>query len=454
MGEQSEVTTGIYCRISLASIGDTTKTDDQERICRDLADRLGWTVAEVYTDHSQSAWKRNRKRDDWDRMLADVNAGKISGIIVYHGDRLIRQPWDLEVLLSLADSKGVRLASPTGVRSLDNADDRFILRIEAAQACRQSDDTSRRKKAGFERMRRQGLARPGGAGGRAFGFAKDGRTHVPAETAIIRETAGAVLAGQSLGSVTRQLAARGVTTVTGKPISQDALQRILRYPRMAGLMPDGVSRAAWEPVLEREEWEELQAVLAASTRIPNRGKGALHLLSGLARCGAGACGHVLWAGGSAGGPSYKCMACSKVSRNIVLLDAYVSAMTAGRLGLEANPQPRQLKNPGLAAEFAALTEARAELEEVLADHARGRLPVLLARLDSLDKRLAELRDMAADGARARLLAQYAGIGAEGFGDLPLHVRRSLVGACFDVIVLPSSRRGSGFRTEDVQLTPR
>jgi hypothetical protein len=57
-------------------------------------------------------------------------------------------------------------------------------------------------------------------------------------------------------------------------------------------------------------------------------------------------------------------------------------------------------------------------------------------------------------ARDRLLATYAGITDDEFDGLPLQVRRSLVAACVTVVVLPASKRGPGFRTEDVQVTPR
>jgi site-specific DNA recombinase len=450
--DASQIAAGIYCRISLAGIGDTTKTDDQERISRDLAARLEWPVVRTYTDHSQSAWKKNRKREAWDEMLADIDAGRISAVIVYHGDRLIRQPWDLEKLLNLAESKGVRLASPTGIRNLDNADDRFILRIEAAQACRASDDTSRRKKAQYERMRRQGITRPRGHGGRCFGFETDGVTHVPSEAEAVRQAAAAVLAGQSLGLIARRLAAQNVTTPAGRPVTVRALHRILTYPRMAGLMPDATSAAAWTPVLERGDWEAVRALISLNKSLPNAGRGALHLLSGIAACGL--CGHPLWAGYNDRKPAYKCHGCGKIGRSLALLDDYIAGYVAGRLANSANPAGRVLETPGLAAEFASLTAARAEIEEVLADHTRGSVPALLARLDSLDKRLAELRGLAGDDARDRLLAAYAGITEDEFGALPLQVRRSLVSACVTVVVLPASKRGPGFRTEDVQVTAR
>src|SRR6266567_63046 len=177
MTTDSHIRAGIYCRLSLAVMGDTTKVEDQKRICQELAARAGWEVAEVYTDNSKSAWQPNRKRPRWDAMLADVDAGRLDAIIVYHGDRLIRRPEDLGDLLKLSRAKGIRLASPTGARDLGNADDEFVLWIEAAMANRESANISRRKKAGYERMRRAGRVRPGGRGGRAFGFAVDGITH-------------------------------------------------------------------------------------------------------------------------------------------------------------------------------------------------------------------------------------------------------------------------------------
>src|SRR5262249_45537536 len=151
-------------------------------------------------------------RPAWDAMLADVKAGLLDAIVVYHGDRLIRQPRDLEDLIDLAEGKGIRLAAPTGLRNLDSTDDRFVLRILVAQACMESDNTSRRRKAQYERWRREGRVRPGGRGGRAFGFATDGVTHVHGEVLIIRQMARRVLQGESVGAVARDVSARGART--------------------------------------------------------------------------------------------------------------------------------------------------------------------------------------------------------------------------------------------------
>lgn len=156
MGERA----AIYTRLSWAPDGSVEKVDRQEDDCRDLASRIGWTVSErhVYKqDNHASAWKRDRKRPGWEAMLKAVEAGEIDSIIVYHGDRLIRQPWDLELLLRLAEDRRIHLASVSGVRDLSSTDDQFVLRIEAAQACKSSADTSRRVKRGWQARAKKGL---------------------------------------------------------------------------------------------------------------------------------------------------------------------------------------------------------------------------------------------------------------------------------------------------------
>lgn len=450
------VKAGIYCRISIAALGDTTKTDDQERICRDLAERLGWEVVDVYSDPNRSAWQANRKRKQWDRMLTDVETGRINAIVTYHGDRLVRRHEDLSKLLGLAKSRGVKLASPTGTRDLDSDDDQFVLEIEASMAKRESANTSRRRKMLYARMRREGRTRPGGKGGRAFGFESDGLTHVSRETAILRRVARAILRGHSLGSAVSGLRAQGVLTTAGNTMSQNTLRRILISPRTAGLMPDGERKAAWKPVLDRGTWEMVRAILLANQANPRAGRGAQQLLSGDATCSE--CGHVVWAGHNASGLVYRCPppGCGKVARNVALLDAYVTGRVVGRLSREDNPRPEIRLSDGDAAELAALTARRAETEEFiakLADAPARRIEVLSRALDSFDEKIGVIRERMADDSAGRLRARYAGISVEEFGALPLDVRRALARGCYRVIIKPASRRGPGFHEQDVTMVP-
>lgn len=456
---------GIYTRMSLARMDDQTKTGDQERICRGLCEQRGWDVAAVYTDNNRSAWQRDRKRPGWDAMLRDVETGRVNAIVVYHGDRLARQPWDMEKLIHLADAKGIRLASPTGTRNLDNPDDRFIIRIEAAHDCRSSDDTSRRQKARFERWRREGKVMAGGRGGRRFGFATDGVTHVPAECDAVREIARRVLAGESNGAVAADLAARGVRSPAGKLIDRSSIKRMLRNPRYAGLMPDGESAGAWEPVLDRQTWERARLAVEARAAGYARGpRAARWLLSGIAACGAPGCGATMSIAyiTSRGYRQvvYACRkrdsgGCGKVYRNAAHLELYVSARVVHLLNDPRQPQGVLPAPPERMPEWAALEREQAETAALLADYAAsaGRARVLMARLDSIEARMGQLREREAGDARSRLLGRYRGITLEQFGGLPLDVRRALVAASYRVTVLPASKRGPGFRTEDVRLEP-
>lgn len=468
------VMAGIYCRMSLQRDGDTTKVGDQEGICRGVAGNREWPIAEgvgypypngVYTDNNESAWKLNRKRKGWDTMLADVEAGKINAIVIYHGDRLIRQPRDLEDLIDLARSRGTRLASPTGTRDLGNPDDQFILRIEAAQACRASDDTSRRQKARFDRWYREGRVFSGGPGGRRFGFETDGVTQRPDECDVIREAAARVLTGEAANRIEDDLRQRGWTTPAGKMIQHGTLKRWLVNPRYAGLMPDAETQAAWPAVLERETWERVRLVLeqrAAAYPRESSNK-AKHLLSGIAVCGFEGCGKTLMAAhvSSRGYRSllYGCDkrhgGCGKVWRNAAHLNAYVGSQVVNYLGSPLHPQGKAVPVDH-AAEWAALERERAETDALLADYkaSAGSARSLMVRLDGISARMAELREREAGDSRSHLIDQYRGITREQWEKgLPLDVRRALVAACFTVTVLPASKRGPGFRTEDVQVVP-
>lgn len=460
---RAKLRAGIYTRMSLARMDDQTKTDDQERICRDLAARLGWEVAQTYTDNNKSAWQHNRRRPGWDAMLADVEGGRIAAIVVYHGDRLIRQPMDLEKLLELARGKGVRLASPAGERDLDSAEDQFILSIEAAMARRESANISRRQKARFERMRRQGKVMAGGPGGRRFGFASDGVTHVEDECGVVREIARRTAGRESAGSIAADLEARGIRTPAGKPVDRGSIKRMMANPRYAGLMPDGETRAAWEPVLDRETWERARLVVQARSagHVQDSWR-ARWLLSGIAVCGYPGCGrpmriaHVTSRGYRT--VVYSCSkrdtgGCGKVHRSARHLETYVSARVVHLLNDPRQPEGELPAPPDRMPEWTALAAERADTERLAQDYASspGRLRLLMARLDSIDARMAELREREAGDARSRLLGRYRGITREQFAGLPLDVRRALVAASYRVVVLPASGRGPGFRTEDVRL---
>lgn len=460
----------IYCRISLARFGDTVKVDDQERICRDLAAARTWTVADhhVYKDNSLSAWRHDRKRPGWDAMLAAIERREIDAIIVYHGDRLIRQPWDLELLLRLAGERRVHLASPTGQRDLSNDDDQFILRIEAAAACREVASTSRRMKAMFDRQAAKGITRLGGRGGRAFGFEPDGLTVREADKEMIRDVAKRILRGEHVSAICRDLNTRGYRTTTGGEWVHGSLSKLMQRPRLAGLVAHHgriVGPAAWPAILDRDTWEAVCAALSGKAKVlgfqpTNAGR---YWLSGIATCGS--CGHTVAARHNVRGRSllgYGCInkTCSKkVHRAIHHVDPFVEGAV---IELLADPRIRARMAPATAGhlvdELERLEARRARRVDEYATLAAVSdddvaVDALRGAIAQIDARVVDLRAEIGKAAVCRTLDGLYGISLEEFRALPLARRRAAVKVLLRVTIVPTGRRGPTFDPLGVRLEP-
>ncbi|MGH3763195.1 recombinase family protein [Actinophytocola sp.] len=156
-----------YGRLSKApDTGEFEKIETQWADNRKVIKRLDGVLGEELED-GLSAWRKGVRRPGWEKLLERVRSGVSNGIVVWHTDRLLRQPRDLETLIDLAD-KGFVVASAHGSRDLSDPDDRFILRVEVAHAARSSDDTSRRIKRRFATYREHGVGHIGGP--RRFGW--------------------------------------------------------------------------------------------------------------------------------------------------------------------------------------------------------------------------------------------------------------------------------------------
>lgn len=261
----------IYCRISHVKDDDQTGVDRQERICREVAERLGVRVdiRHVFVDNSRSAWQRNRKRKGWDGLLASIEAGDVRHVLAYHPDRLMRQPWDLEMLLIKAEDHRVMLHGQANRRDLSNADDRFMLRIEVAHACRSSEDTARRVRDAQADALAAGKAH---GGRRAYGYTKDSAAIVPEEAEIIKEIYARFLDGDAIWKIFRDLHRRGVPSASGKPFSVGRVRQLLDSPRQAGLIVfqgdvqkdenGDYRKGAWPAIVSVGEWEEVRRLRA------------------------------------------------------------------------------------------------------------------------------------------------------------------------------------------------
>lgn len=133
-----------YCRVSTDDPAQTTSYELQKKHYEEqIAKTPGWTFAGIYADEGISATSL-KKRNEFNRMIADCYAGKIDVIITKNVSRFARNVVDcLSVVRKLA-----QLHPPVGVKfetegffSLDNTSE-MILTVLAAAAQEESKTKS------------------------------------------------------------------------------------------------------------------------------------------------------------------------------------------------------------------------------------------------------------------------------------------------------------------------
>jgi site-specific DNA recombinase len=307
MGIPSPELTAIYCRRSATGDRQQVTVNRQKRLALEDCKKLGLIVQGkyVYIDNGASAWKRDRKRPGWDELIASCKRGEIKHIVCYHPDRLMRQPRDLEELLSISDEYGIILYGRVNARDLQNPDDRYALRIEIAHACRSSDDTSRRLKDKFQERAEDGYYH----GTRPYGYTKNGMKIIPTEAEVVREIFRRFTNGETPYAIAVDLNARGIHTTKGKAWTETAVRRTLHGGHAAGInvhhgQEIGVGK--WPAIITRAQWDFAQELLtfrssAARTERAKRKAPRSYILRGLVVCGK--CGTAM-AGCS--GTVYRC----------------------------------------------------------------------------------------------------------------------------------------------------
>lgn len=432
----------IYCRISDDQDGTGKGVARQQQDCLELADRLGWGVAGVYTDNDISAY-RGKRRPEYERMLADLDAGAVDGVIAWHPDRLHRQPRELEHFIAAVDAAGAPVSTVTaGDLDLSTAEGRLHARITGAVARHESEHKS-------ERIRRKALelaqaGKVSGGGTRPFGFEADRRTVRENEADIIRAAAAEVLAGGTLWGICNRWNDQGVATVTGARWTPQVLRRMLTSGRIAGWREhkgDLVAEAEWPAIISRADLERLRSLLLDPARQTNRRASRYLLTGGIARCGL--CHAPLIARGRGGGTrGYTCATqhggCGRVRVAAEPFEDYVTAEVLKALDRPALwkglAEAERKKGPDESAILEEIAADEASLEELAADYyVRKAVPKrsFLAAQGQLEARISanRARLSTTTGSRAMdTLKAHRGDLAARWEELPIDARRAIVAA--------------------------
>jgi site-specific DNA recombinase len=443
----------IYARISSDPEGDMLGVTRQVTDCRALAERRGWRVADTYIDDDVSAYK-GKPRPQYRRMLDDMRAGAVDAVVVWHLDRLHRNPKELEEFFEVCDAAMVSaLASVSGVTDLSTDDGRLMARIMGAVARKESDDKSRRITRKHLEMAQAGRLVRNST--RPFGYRDDWRTPEPSEAAAIREAARRLLAGDSLRGLATDWNARGILSVRGGSWSVQVLKRMMLSARISGQRSyrgEIVATGDWEPIITPDESARLRALLSDPARLTRRTVRSYFLSGGLLRCRI--CGAVLVARPRgdhtrryicAKGPGKP--GCGGIAILAEPLEKFIADAVLYRLDTpELAAALAGASTPDDNAERSALALDRAQLEELARAYGERQItfPEYLAARKPIEARIETAQRQITRATGTEAIAPY--IGQSGalraaWKDLPLTRQRAIVAAVLDRATIGPGLRG-------------
>jgi DNA invertase Pin-like site-specific DNA recombinase len=447
--------TAIYCRISRDASGEHLGVDRQLPPCRELVERRGWADFEVYTDNDKSAFS-GKPRPHYDRMMADVRAGRVGAVVAWHADRLHRNMRELLDFIDTVEATGARVATVmAGEIDLSTASGQ----MHAKQMGLYSEYESKRKSERI-RLKQLELAEAGKIGGRMRRYGWDGYKVVDDEAEVIRDMARRVLLGESCRSIAVDLERREVPTLTAKRGKGEVtawagatVATMLRRPANAGLREhkgEIIGRAQWPEILDEDTWREVCRTLDRA----KANRGTVHnertwLLSGIAICGN--CGEPMGTTKKSGKYArtvYRCR--GKVdpvtkkrkhcmTRQAVQLDLYVAAQVVERLSRD-DARDLLLDDSSAARDASARAEAlrlrKRHLLEVWDDDMSPQ--DLKTAVRALDEKIAEQEALAVPSVRRPVVEALVAADdvEERWESLPLSEKRAVINALVSVVVLP------------------
>ena len=173
-----------------------------------------------------------KRRPEWERLLADIEAGKIDAVAAWDQDRVNRMMDDFLRYKNLFVKRGIMLAtSNNGDIDLSTPSGVLTATIKTAV----SEHEISMMKIRMRRAAIQKAERGEPKWKRAFGYSGDTYQLDPQTAPLVKRAYAAVLAGSSLGDVARMFNDAGAYGLTGRPWTQSTVSLFLRKPRNAGL---------------------------------------------------------------------------------------------------------------------------------------------------------------------------------------------------------------------------
>jgi site-specific DNA recombinase len=441
----------IYTRLSK---GFGRSIDEQEAEDRAECAEHDWTVYDVYSDESRSASRFAAKtRSDWERLLADLDAGRFQILVLWEASRGDRKPARWMDMLDLCRERGVKIHITSDGRTYDMSR-RRDWRVLADEGVNSADESEKIS----ERIRRDVKAnaiagRPHGKVPYGYERIYDEHTKAlteqrrhPEQAPNVRKIITDVSRSVPVSVIERDLNERGVPSPAGGKWSRAMIRNIAANPAYVGkrAWKGTILPGTWEPLVDEATFSRAQRVLSDQKARGSRPGRAKYMLSGVALCDVCKAPVVPYPRGARRPVLYGCPDGHAYIRQD-WLDAWVRA---AMLTLLDSPHSwKELARDGDADVLAARAEAdrlQVQLDELARDldisprTLANREAVLLPAIRAAEKRA---REVSAPPAVRDLLGGGSVPMREIWEAMPLQARKDCIRALLVVRLRPAATKG-------------
>ena len=200
-----------YCRISSDPKDKREGVGRQREDTATLCELKGWKVADIYVDNDRSA-SNGKGRPEWERLLADIEAGKIDAVAAWDQDRVNRMMEDFIAYKKLFVKRGILLATSNNgdidlshtvgvltatIKTAVSEHEVAMMKIRMKRAARQTG------RAGHPEVEEGVRVRSGPHGDNCPRRAASHHQPDPVTAPMVREAYTAILAGGSITEIAR-----------------------------------------------------------------------------------------------------------------------------------------------------------------------------------------------------------------------------------------------------------
>ncbi|MFD6035290.1 recombinase family protein [Streptomyces griseoincarnatus] len=308
--------------------------EDQGHDNAAAAEEQEWTLGEPYIDDGRSASRyARRRRDDFDRLVADLRSGPTGRqsafgadiLMLWESSRGSRQVGEWVSFIELCEQKAVRIWVTTHERLYDpaNGRDRKALIDDAVDSEYEAYKTHRRlvrtAPADAARGRPHGKA-PWGLrpvydpkNGKLVTWEADptpaGTTSAGRDQAV-RELFEILASGRTPADAQRAFAKRGYRNMLGRPFGREQLRAMVLRHAYAGLRhyKGKVYPGMWDALVPEPTFWAVHRMLTAADRSTSPGGELMHTVTAVLTCGR--CERLLAPRYETGRPpAYRCSTC-------------------------------------------------------------------------------------------------------------------------------------------------